>query len=130
MSQRKVACQDLTVTYGVGVKLEPDVILSPTIVMAVKLPVIVTLYSNDILADEVRMGVGRPPHPQPSKAISETSGKTSEQLKTCPRTCHIAQGGTQAKFPSNEQWYQPTGTLRLPQVPVPDFDEKRAVAAR
>lgn len=66
VSQRNVACQDLTVTYGVGVKLEPDLILSPTIVMAVKLPVIVTLYSNNILADEVRMGVGRPPPPPPA----------------------------------------------------------------
>lgn len=44
MSQRRGACQGLTVSYRGGGGLEPDLpILSPTVVMVVKPPVIVML---------------------------------------------------------------------------------------
>lgn len=43
--------------------------------MVLKLPLIVTLFSSEIVADWVGVGVG---HPWPSAAVSETPGGTSE----------------------------------------------------
>lgn len=100
MSERKVACQGLTVSYGIGARLEPDLlILSPTVAMVVKSPVVVTLYSNEILADWVGMGDGTPPPPPASTAVSETPGGPQNSLNTT--LMHIiAPWGAQAEFPA------------------------------